>query len=246
MSPAFVFLHGGGQGGWVWDETIAALALQTGGAVRCLALDGPGCGARRVQDTTAMTFADVTRALLDDVVAAGFEGAVLVGHSQAGVHMPHMVELAPGLFRKLVFVTCSTPLPGWTITEQMGDDIVHGEDPDRIGWPVAGGTAMAERYRAMFCNDMSAAQTAAFFARMQGDMWPACCYAHRDWRYGHLRGHDTSYVLCERDLSLPVEWQERFARRFHARRVYRLDAGHQAMTTRPQALAEILLAEAAR
>ena len=34
----FVFLHGGGQGGWVWDETIAAIGAQSGGAARCLAL----------------------------------------------------------------------------------------------------------------------------------------------------------------------------------------------------------------
>ena len=30
---SFVFLHGGGQGGWVWDETIAAMKRQSGGAV---------------------------------------------------------------------------------------------------------------------------------------------------------------------------------------------------------------------
>ena len=39
----FAFLHGGVQGGWVWTETLAALALQTGGAFgRALALDIPG------------------------------------------------------------------------------------------------------------------------------------------------------------------------------------------------------------
>jgi hypothetical protein len=26
----FVFMHGGGQGSWVWQETLAALDLQTG------------------------------------------------------------------------------------------------------------------------------------------------------------------------------------------------------------------------
>ena len=48
----FVFLHGGGQAGWVWDETLAALALQTGGGFgRALTLDIPGCGSKRGRPT---------------------------------------------------------------------------------------------------------------------------------------------------------------------------------------------------
>jgi hypothetical protein len=44
----YALLHGGGQGSWVWDETIAALGVQGGGTFgRALALDAPGCGAKR-------------------------------------------------------------------------------------------------------------------------------------------------------------------------------------------------------
>ena len=243
--PRFIFVHGGGQGGWVWDETIAALAVQSGGAARCLALDGPGCGAKRGRDTSAMTFEDVTRELLADVAASGLTDAVLVGHSQAGMHLPHMAELAPaGTFRRLVFVTCSAPLPGWTTLDQMGHDIGHGDDPDRVGYPVAAAASMAERYDAMFCNDMSRAEADAFLANLGGDGWPMCCYSYSDWQREHLRDHDVAYVLCERDAALTPEWQARFAARLRARRVHRLDAGHQAMNTRPHGLAEILLAEA--
>ena len=49
----------------------------------------------------------------------------------------------------------------------------------------------------------------------------------------------------EQDNILPVAWQERFAERFRANRMVRPDAGHQVMNTRPQALAKVLLAEAA-
>ena len=65
------------------------------------------------------------------------------------------------------------------------------------------------------------------------------------WRYDHLAAIPASYVVCERDNILPTAWQERFAERFHADRIARIDAGHQAMNTRPQGLAEILLIEAA-
>lgn len=240
----FVFLHGGGQGGWVWDETIASLERQSGGAVRCLALDAPGCGAKRDRDTSDIAFDDIASELLADIEAAGMRDVVLVGHSQAGMELPQMAELKPDLFRRLVFVTCSAPKPGQTTLEQMGTG-VHGNDPEEVGWPVdPETTTMEERFQAMFCNDMDEAATATFLGKLGKDMWPMCCYSHRDWRYDHLADMPVSYVLCLKDQSLPPEWQERFALRLHADKIVRIDAGHQVMNTRPEELAEVLLAEA--
>ena len=44
---------------------------------------------------------------------------------------------------------------------------------------------------------------------------------------------------------LPVAWQEIFAERLRVERRIRIDCAHQAMNTRPHALAEILRLEAA-
>lgn len=238
----FVFLHGGGQGGWVWEQTIAAIAAQSDGAARCLALDAPGCGAKRDRDTADIAYDAIVHELIADVEAAGIQGAVLVGHSQAGMVLPRMAEFAPGLFSRLVYVTCSAPPPGVTTLAMMGEG-QHGERDDQVGWPLDPKTAtMAERYRLMFCNDMADAEAEAFLAGLGQDMWPAVCYSESGWRYDHLDEVPADYVLCLQDLSLPIVWQERFAQRLRTRRTIRLDAGHQAMNTRPQALAEILLA----
>ena len=59
----FIFLHGGGQGSWIWDETLAAMNQQSGGSARCLALDIPGCGTKRGRDTASMTFDDIVAEL---------------------------------------------------------------------------------------------------------------------------------------------------------------------------------------
>jgi len=40
-------------------------------------------------------------------------------------------------------------------------------------------------------------------------------------------------------------WQERFAEQFRADRNVRIDAGHQAMISRPEVLAEVLRRETA-
>lgn len=241
----FALLHGGGQGGWVWDETIAEIERQSDGAARCIALNAPGCGTKRDRETGEIAFGDIARELNADILAAGMDDVILVGHSQAGMELPQMAEFAPGLFRKLIFVTCSAPLPGVTTIEQMGGSR-HGENADEVGWPVdPGNTTIEERFRAMLCNDMNEADANAFLAKVGQDMWPMCCYSYRDWRYDHLTDSAVTYVKCLQDQSLTPDWQDRFAQRLHADKVAEIDAGHQVMCTKPGELAELLLAESA-
>ena len=207
---------------------------------RYLALDAPGCGTKRGRDTSAIRFDEIAAELVADVEAAGMRDVVLVGHSQAGTSMPGMAALKPDLFRQLVFVSCIAPDQGLNTVEMTGKRL-HGG-----GHPFTDETlSMRERFAKMFCNDMAPAQAEAFLDKLGPDQWPSVCYTHTDWPYDHLAVMPVSYVLCLDDAILPLAWQEFFAKRFHARSTPRIDAGHQAMNTRPQALAEILLAEAA-
>ncbi len=103
----FAFLHGGGQGGWIWAETIAALAAQSGRSVRTLVLDVPGCGTKRGRDTSLIEFDDIATELVADIEASGIRDVMLIGHSQAGMAMPRMVEFRPDLFAKLVYISCA-------------------------------------------------------------------------------------------------------------------------------------------
>ncbi len=237
----FVFLHGGGQGGWVWEDTIAAIEVQAGkGAHRMLALDGPGCGTKRGRDTSALNFDEITVELTDDILAAGLRDVVLVGHSQAGMHMPDMIAHRPELFQQAIFVTCTAPDDGLDTLQMTGERVHRGGHPfNDASLPVR------ERYRHMFCNDMKEQAAEAFLDKLGPDRWPASCYSHNSWRYDHLAALPVSFVLCLCDQILPLEWQEYYAKRVHARSTPRIDAGHQVMNTRPHALAEILLAEAA-
>jgi pimeloyl-ACP methyl ester carboxylesterase len=245
MMTDFVFLHGGGQGSWVWDETIAAIAAQSGGSVRCLAVDAPGCGTKRGRETDSIAFAEITRELVEDIEAAGMKNVVLVGHSQAGTSLPAMYALQPELFSKLVFVSCIAPDPGLTVVEMTAKRMREQGNTEGGRALTDESLSMAERYRIMFCNDMTSAQTGTFLAKLGQDNWPRSCYAEVDWKYDHLAAIPVSYVLCLQDAILPLEWQERFAQRAHARSTPRIDAGHQVMNTRPHGLAELLRHEAA-
>ncbi len=155
-----------------------------------------------------------------------------------------MAERTPRSFRRLIYLTCTAPPAGRNVLEQLGKSL-HGSVEDETGWPVdPATTTLEERYAAMFCNDMDAAETGAFLARLGKDMWPMGSMTNRDWRYDHLAAVPSSYILCEHDMSLPPIWQQRFAERLHCERIVRINAGHQAMNTQPAALAALLLAEA--
>jgi pimeloyl-ACP methyl ester carboxylesterase len=240
----FAFLHGGGQGSWVWYETIAAMNAQSGSAHRYLALDAPGCGCKRDRDTSAISFDGIVAEIVADVRNAGFADVVLVGHSQAGTVLPRMAASAPELFRRLVHVSTIAPDPGADVIEmsarRMTDD--RSEAVNRSFFDEA--MPAAERFGLKFCNDMNPAQASQFLAKLGHDNWPRSSYEVSDWNYDIRSAHPVSYVLCLRDAVLTLPWQERFAERFGVTSLPRIDAGHQAMNSRPQALAEILLAEA--
>lgn len=237
-------LHGGGQGSWVWKQSLAALNAQDAECFgRTIALDVPGCGCKRGRATAELSPADVVQELTDDLEVAGLKDIVLVGHSLAGNLLPAMAVARPDLFRRLVYVSCSIPLPGQTVIEMMGNG-THGASPDEVGWPVdPKTTAMKDRYAAMYCEDMDANEARSFVVELDGNDWPESFFSNRQFDFP-MDCLPATYVVCEEDRILPAAWQRTFAKRFAADRVIRIDAGHQAMITRPHALAEILRHEA--
>lgn len=236
-----VFLHGGEQGGWIWDQTIAALKIQDGGESRkIIALDVPGCGARRGSDWRSASHDTVLATLANDLDAAGVNNAVLIGHSQAGTVLPRLSAMRQQRVTQLVYVTACAPQSGQTVSEMMGI-APRGQDADSIGWPLdPKTTAPRDLLTAMFCNDMDEAQTSAFLAQIGEDHWPvACGNAERNWIYPRDVA-PSAYVVALRDQILPEAWQLRFAQRIGVSRIDRIDAGHQVMNTRPHALAELV------
>lgn len=242
MLQDMALLHGGRQGSWVWEETIAAIRLQDGSnARRIVALDVPGCGAKRGRDTASIDHAAVVEELAGDLDRAGLSGALLVGHSQGGTVLPRLSAARPDRVARTAYVACFAPPEGQTVTAMMGTS-VHGADPHTVGWPLDPATTPPnELFKAMFCNDMSTADADAFLATLGSDTWPAACGAvETTWGYAEARAVPAVYVITLRDAILPPAWQQRFAERIGAIEVVRIDAGHQVMNTRPHGLAEML------
>jgi pimeloyl-ACP methyl ester carboxylesterase len=242
-----VLIHGGGQAAWVWDETVAAMRMQAGAALgRVIALDVPGCGAKRGRDTTGLAVEHVVAELAGELDGLGVTDALLVGHSQAGTLLPGLIAVRPVRFARAVFFSCCAPLPGQTVGAMMGRG-PRGANEAEVGWPLDPASVNRRAlFAAAFCNDMMEAEASAFLDKLGRDEWPAACALESDrWHYDEARGVPGTYVVALRDNILPLAWQERFAERFHAGCRVSIDAGHQAMNSRPHALAEILLKDAA-
>jgi pimeloyl-ACP methyl ester carboxylesterase len=119
---------------------------------------------------------------------------------------------------------------------------LRGTNPEEVGWPADPALGLDHLLPLMFCNDMDQDERAAFLAKLGEDDWPAI--SETDWRYEAAWALPSTYVICLDDVALPPIWQARFADRFGATRRISVQAGHQVMNTRPQALAELLRAEA--
>ncbi len=62
----FVFIHGGGQGSWVWRNLTTVLTQRYAVAPQdMLTLDVPGCVDKLDWDTTALSFSDLIQAQLE-------------------------------------------------------------------------------------------------------------------------------------------------------------------------------------
>ncbi len=230
----YVLVHGGGFSGSCWDEILPHLDGRT------VAVDLPGRGARP-GNLAEITVADFVASVTDEIVGQDLTDVTLVGHSMAGLTLPGVAEAVPTRLRRLVFVSCSVPphgtslgevLAGFSpttsvIAERLGDGLVDGR-----------GVLHPDLATAMFCNDMDQAQTASTLARLGSEALGVL--AEPADLTGLRHPIPRTYVRLMLDASLSLDTQDRMIRNIGEAEVVDLRAGHMAMISRPQELADVL------
>jgi pimeloyl-ACP methyl ester carboxylesterase len=223
----FVLIHGGAHGAWCWDPMIPHL---DGSA---LAVDLPGRGSRPA-DLEKLALRDFAASVVADIASAGASRVMLVGHSMAGLTIPRVVDQIPERIAAVVLVSCLVPRDGQTLYDAMPDAAAGRRQTG--GAPMQIEPAAA---REMFCNDMDASQTRFVLDQLcleaPGPMTEPVSLA------GLRRPVPRSYVKLLRDQALAPALQDEFIRNAGPGcSVYELDAGHNAMISRPRELAAIL------
>jgi pimeloyl-ACP methyl ester carboxylesterase len=234
-----VFLHGGLHGSWCWKYVLEELQ-GTNSIGKILTLDMPGCGTKRSRPTSDETLTSIASELNQDIKDAGLKDVILIGHSIAGVLLPMMAAEDPSLFSKLIYLATNLPLEGESINQTMGTT-VHGEDQNRVGFPLNPLTTSQEDLAmAMFGPDLSPEQLGWLMSEVAQDKTPPVLGDEPVSRKGYDGKIPATYVLTLRDPILPPGWQRRFAERALCEKVVEIDTPHEPFVSHPRLLAETL------
>ena len=236
MTPALVLVHGGSHAADCWEPTIARLK-ELAPHVPVLAVDLPG---RRGEpgDLARLTIAECVASVVAQIDRAGLDRVVLVGHSMAGITVPGVAEaLGPERLDRLVFLSCSIPPEGQAIVDTISGALrfVARRRARKGGISRPMPKMVAKR---AFCNGMSPDQTAFTLARQYPDSSTVIVeQVHRN-----LPPVARTWILLTQDRALSPAKQRSFIENLGGvDEVISLDTCHNAMISKPDELAEILL-----
>lgn len=222
---SFVLVHGGSHGAWCWERLIPHLR----GDPRIeavVAVDLTGHGTRRdLQPLDTITLLDYVDDVVREIERCDLHSVVLVGHSLAGITIPRAAARVAGRIRRLVYLSTSNPTAGQSIAELMK----HPLSP----------VSRRVDFRRMFCNDLDD-EAATWLLSNLGPEPPGPMNEPVP-AVTQTAGMKSTYVLLERDETLPPAFQREQARNAEVDEVVPFDAGHSAFVSRPRELAELLL-----
>jgi pimeloyl-ACP methyl ester carboxylesterase len=232
MSPGFVLVHGGGHGAWCWDGVIPHL---NGSA---LAVDLPGRYAPEAH-VAELRHQDFVASVVADIKAKDLDEFVLVGHSMAGGILPGVAAQCADRVRHLVFVSCIVPAEGGILLDIQAGLLRFFALPFK--WRLRQQRVLklpSWMARWVLCNDQTPENSKLIMENQCFE--PVSIATERITWVGVPQSIPRTYVKLLRDRALPPSLQEKYAANLGSGRVVPLDAGHDAMISRPRELADIL------
>ncbi len=229
--PATVVLvHGAFHGAWCWNYVAVGLRAR-GVDVRCF--DLPGHGQSTAPLGSLAEDAQAVRRVLDEC-----EGEVVVcGHSYGGAVITEAVGNATEGVRHLVYVAAAIPDAGESLSDCF---------PGLLAAELENGTMRASGDSGGLLPDPE--QT---IERFYGDCDPLVA----EWALAQVDAQDprgflepvtaapwrvveSSSLICTEDLVLPVEFQQRLAKRCN--RSFEWASSHSPMLSQPDRLAGLI------
>jgi pimeloyl-ACP methyl ester carboxylesterase len=219
----FVLVHGAFGGAWCWEPVIGPLEA-AGHTVEAFDLPGGGDDRTPVADVTLRSCAE----RVCSVLAQRAEPAVLVGYSMGGAVVTQAAGMCPDRVASLIFVCAFMPANGQSLLDlthlpEGADDMIQANIVIEGDPPVATLSAEATA-AAVFNNCTSDAAAWAVAKRRPQPVAPFADPVEVDDKA--LAAIPRSYVLTERDNSIPPALQRRMIREHPCRKVIELDTDH--------------------
>jgi hypothetical protein len=219
----FVLIHSTGQSPAGWQRLVSALEARGRSAVAVdLPTDEP--------DLEADDYAEIMRRQVGD----GGRPTV-VAHSGSGVLLPAAARLLDA--RRQVWPAAWVPDPGAGFSEEVARHADEAFDPGWIGKDPTADAAVAEHFLYHDCDPASL----AWALTTRRLFLPLAVFEARIPRADEI---PSAYIVATYDRTIRPDWQRRMAReRLHVEPV-EIPTGHCPNVSRPDLLAELLLASA--
>jgi pimeloyl-ACP methyl ester carboxylesterase len=236
----FVLVHGGWQGGWVWEKVVRVLETRGHAAVAptLRGMEGDAGGER-----AGLTLTDLATALLSELDDPSSHELVLVGHSGGGPVVQYVADRLADRVRRTVFMSAWVLEHGQSINDIRTTE--QAAAARREAARSADGTVPMDPHvwQSTFMQDATPEELAAVLPRIV----PTPIGWFEDPldipRFFQLR-LPASYVFLRDDLSAPRERFQQHADRLHDPRIVECGGSHQAMLTRPEEVATTIIAAA--
>ncbi len=237
---SFVMIHGAWNGGWCFD-TLRPLIENAGHQM--IAPDLPGMGGDEA--TLAAVTLDEWAQFTAEHCRKAQGPVILCGHSRGGIVISQAAEVAPEAINCLIYI-CALLLPSGMSREAMR--AVNDPNPafNAIRLAVPGGSILdAERAPNILAQLLPMEQAKVFATQLVAEpiapMRTALSLSEP--RYGAVPRH---YIECLQDRTIPITDQRRMQGLQPCATVTTLDSDHSPFLSMPQALADVLIAIAAR
>lgn len=232
-----VLVHGGWQGGWAW-HMVAPLLHSAGHAVFTPTLHGLDEGD---VDRAGLTLSDLASGLIQEIEDRNLDDFVLVGHSGGGPVAQLVADRVGQRVRRIVFMSA------WVLCD--GESILDVHTPTEAATLRANAARSldhtivmdTEHWASSFMQDATPRQLAATTNRLVPTPLGWFDEPIKLPRFFDLH-LPASYVFLRDDRSAPKERYRAMAARLDHPAIVECDGSHQAMLTRPHAVANALRA----
>jgi pimeloyl-ACP methyl ester carboxylesterase len=233
----YVLVHGAWHGGWVWDK-VAGLLRDQGHAVHAPDLPGHGADRTPIAQVTLKAYVDRVAQKIEECSGP----VILAGHSMGGLVISQTAEERPDRIAVLVYVCAFLPQDGQNLVQWAENDheaLVH---PNLIFSEDKSSATLPKEYiRQAFYEDCSPEEVDRVLPRLVPQatapfISPVNLTLSKFGRVPRI------YVECLRDRAISISVQRRMLTQAGCNRVFTLDCDHSPMLSRPQELAECLLA----
>jgi pimeloyl-ACP methyl ester carboxylesterase len=230
----FVLVHGGGQGGWVWQQ-VARLLRTRGHDVYTPTLTG--FGERHHLDGPGVSFQTFVDDVANVLTEEGLEEVVLVGHSMGGVVIPRVAEAVPERVRRVVWATAVVTRDGQNLIEAVPQSPWIA----RAVTLGPGGIAKTDLELLLDAGIQDGTPEQRAFIRDRHRPYPPHALLEPGRLSDFLKlGLPTGYILATLDRAIEPHIARGFMDLLPDCRKTEIEAGHQCMNTRPHEVTNIL------